>query len=268
MMECAFPKYSDHSDAVKYLDGACLNGGAILDWRLGGGIMVASIQKRRSKQPAKPRRIDVARRAAIGQEKRARTRAALLQAAFQLVGHERGLMTRIEEVCEAAQIARGTFYNYFDSVEELWDALSDELNHEFNRSVVATLSEITSAAERAGFAIRFYLERARRDTQWAWAMVHISARGPIFGQDTYEHAHRTAEEGIASGEFDLPGPNTGRDLQLGTTLAGMVTQLRKPPSSTYAASVARHVLWGMGVPRERVEEIVSKPLPLLTAAPK
>lgn len=206
------------------------------------------------------RKIDIERRAQIGLEKRARTRAMLLEVTFSLLGSEGGLTTRIEEICEAAGVSRGTFYNYFNSVEELYDALSFELNHEFNVKVTDILIQMPTAAERAGSAIRYYLDRAVRDPKWAWAMVHVSASGPIFGADTYRHAQATAEDGIATGEFELTGPNSGRDLQLGATLAAMKTQLTNSPSANYAASVARHVLRGMGVPKDRVEEIVSMPL--------
>lgn len=215
---------------------------------------------------SKPR-IDVERRAQIGAEKRARTRQVLLDAAFTLLGRERGLTTRIEEILEIAGISRGTFYNYFNSMDELFDALQYELNHDFNTAVLKSLADMPLAAERAGYAIRYYLERAREDPKWAWAMVNISAGGMIFGAETYRQAQRTVEEGIESGEFELTGPNSGRDILLGTTLAAMITQLRNPPSSTYPASVARHVLRGMGVPKERVEDIIMRPLVLLEPQP-
>lgn len=222
--------------------------------------MNAPTADRPVRKPAKARKIDVERRAEIGKEKRARTRMTLLEVTFTLLGREGGLSTRIEEICDAAKISRGTFYNHFNNMEELFDALSFELNHEFNVRVTDILMQMPTAAERAGSAVRYYLDRAVKDPKWAWAMVHISASGPIFGADTYQHAQATAEEGISTGEFELTGPNSGRDIQLGATLAAMKTQLKGSPSPTYAASVARHVLRGMGVPRDRVEEIVSKPL--------
>jgi AcrR family transcriptional regulator len=215
----------------------------------------------RAARASRKPKIDVERRAQIGQEKRARTRATVLEVAFSLLGRERGLTTRIDEICEAAGISRGTFYNYFTSMDELFDALSYELNHDFNRAVTAVVGRMPRAADRAGSAIRYYLERARKDPKWAWAMVNISAGGPIFGADTYAHAQRTTEEGIESGEFDLISAESGRDLQLGATLAAMITQLHNPSSPTYPAVVARHVLRGMGVAKKRVEQIISRPLP-------
>lgn len=217
---------------------------------------------RSARKSARPKRnIDVERRAQIGLEKRARTRTTILEAAFKLLGRERGLTTRIEEIIEEAVVSRGTFYNYFNSMDELFEALQYELNHDFNNAVLAAVSDMPDAAARASAAIRYYLARARQDQQWAWAMVNISSGGPIFGVETYRHAQNTVEEGIASGEFELTGPNSGRDMLLGTTLAALITQLRNPPSDTYPVSVARHVLRGMGVPKDRVEEIVARPLP-------
>ena len=212
-------------------------------------------------RPRGLRKADLARRAQIGQERRARTRAQILDAAFVLLGRERGLTTRVEEICGAAGVSNGTFYNHFDGLNDLYAALSYDLNHNFNTAVSSILNEMPSAAERVSAAVRFYLERAVQDAQWAWAMVNISAGGPIFGAETHASAQRTAEEGIASGEFELTGPESGRDLQLGAGLAGMITQLKGPPSPDYASSVTRHILRGMGVPKDRVEAIITQPLP-------
>lgn len=212
-------------------------------------------------KPRAPLNINLERRAQIGQEKRARTRAALLNTAFTLLGRENGRNTRIEEICGESGVSRATFYNYFNNMDEVFSALSDELNHDFNRAVTRIISALPTAAERASAAVRYYLERALHDPKWGWAMVNISAGGPIFGQDTYEHAQATAGEGIATGEFEIPGPHTGRDIQLGTTHAAMITQLRNQPSPTFAASIARHVLLALGVPKARADEVVAQDLP-------
>lgn len=212
-------------------------------------------------KPRAPLNINLERRAQIGQEKRARTRAALLDTAFTLLGRENGRNTRIEEICGESGVSRATFYNYFNNMDEVFSALSEELNHDFNRAVTRIISALPTAAERASAAVRYYLERALHDPKWGWAMVNISAGGPIFGQDTYEYAQATAGEGIATGEFEIPGPQTGRDIQLGTTHAAMITQLRNQPSPTFAASIARHVLLALGVPKARADEVVAQDLP-------
>jgi AcrR family transcriptional regulator len=201
------------------------------------------------------------RRSQEATARRERTRAKLLDAAFRLIGHERGLSVRIEEVCVAAQVSRGTFYNYFSSMDELFAALSFELLHEFNRSVFATMNRMQDSAERTNAAMRYYLERARRDPQWGWAMIHISANGPLFGAETFAHALKTVKEGINRGEFDLKDPEFGRDMILGTVFSSMRRLLRDGGPASVPETVARHILRSLGVAEARVEEIVTRPLP-------
>jgi AcrR family transcriptional regulator len=193
--------------------------------------------------------------------RRERTRRRLLSAAFALLGSERGRSVRIEEICGGAGVSRATFYNYFSSTDELYAALSFDLSHEFNIAVHATMARMQDTAERASAGMRYYLDRAREDPQWGWAMVHISASGPLFGAETAASALATVEEGIASGEFRLEDARIGRDIILGTALAAMITQLRENLSERHARAVARHVLVGLGVSEERARVIADHPLP-------
>lgn len=222
-----------------------------------GDVALTELESRQ-----KPR-IDPVRRAEIGREKRNRTRTAILNAAFDLIGNDHGTSIPIETICAGAGVSRATFYTYFKGVSELIEALGYELSHEFNTAVSKVLSEMTTASERVSAATRYYLQKAVDDPKWGWAMVHISAGGPIFGADTYARANSDVEYGIMKGEFLLPGPNSGRDLILGTGLAAMITQLRDSPSPTFPASIARHCLLGLGVSRARSDEIVARPLPPL-----
>jgi len=199
--------------------------------------------------------------------KRSRTRRRIFEATFQLIGRERGLNTRIEEICAVAGVSRGTFYNYFSSTEELYQTLAVELSHGFNLAVVATLEKIESSAVRTNAAIQHYLKRARRDSAWGWAMVHLSAAGPFFGAESYEACYITVERGIKSGEFDVPHPQYGRDLLLGTILSAMVTTLREGGARTQPRVVAHHLLRALGVPDRKAREIAESPLPEIVAAP-
>jgi AcrR family transcriptional regulator len=207
--------------------------------------------------PAPPRTRDTA-------AKRERTRRRVLDAAFALMGHARGASVRIEEICAEAGISRGTFYNYFSGLEQLFDALSFDLSHEFTLAVLATMARMEDMGARTDAALRYYLERARADPHWGWAMVHISAGGPLFGAETFASALATVEEGIARGEFDVADARVGRDLILGTALAAMIAQLRGDASEAQPRIVSRHILRSLGVADARIAAIVARALPLPT----
>lgn len=207
------------------------------------------------------------RRAQIGQEKRARTRAAILDATFQVIGHENGRLARIEQVTEVARIARPTFYTYFSSMEELFAALSYELSHEFNTAVTTYCRTLNDYADESASAVRYYLHKAAADHKWGWSMVNLSLAGPIFGADTFEAATASVAGGIESGVFKITDVRLGRDLVLGTTLAAMKTVLTGTRLKGYPEMVARQILLGLGVSGARAERMATRALPELVLAP-
>ena len=193
--------------------------------------------------------------------KRERTRKNILEAAFGLIGNEKGLTVRIEEICAAARISRGTFYNYFTSLEQLFEILAIELSHDLNHALVATWDETQSHAEGSNAAIQHYLNYARRDPAWAWAMVHLNAFGPTFGAEAWEACYRAIEKGIEAGEFDIPNATVGRDLMTGTVMATVRTMLRADGDRPRPQTVAYHVLRALGVRDARARAIAEKALP-------
>lgn len=200
--------------------------------------------------------VNVERRAQIGEEKRARTRSKILETAFNLIGREKGRFTLVEEVCQQSGISRGTFYNYFNGVEELFEALCYELSHDFNNAVLALVEEMDSDVERVSAAIRYYLERAITDKPWGWAMVNISISGYIFGIETYKHAESTIRDGLDSGAFKIKNLSLGRDMLLGATFGAMITCLRDEADENYPSEIALEILLGLGVAEKLAAKVV------------
>lgn len=193
--------------------------------------------------------------------KRERTRKKILEAAFGLIGNEKGLTVRIEEICAAAHISRGTFYNYFTSLEQLFEVLAIELSHDLNAALVSTWDETRSHAEGSNAAIQHYLNYARRDPAWTWAMVHLSAFGPTFGAEAWEACYDSIARGIEAGEFDVPNATVGRDLMTGTVMATVRTMLRPGSDRSEPRIVSYHLLRALGVPDGRAKRITNTPLP-------
>jgi AcrR family transcriptional regulator len=208
-------------------------------------------------------KIDIKRRAEIGQEKRARTRARILAATFELFGHENGLFTRVEEICLAAGVTRQTFYNHFGSMDDLREALTYEVTHDFLVAVTNAVLAMPDAAERSAAAIRFYIDKALADPKWGWSMVNISASGIIFGMETYRQAEQTVRDGIERGDFPIRDSRLGRDIILGGSLGAVVTQLREAAGPAFTLETTRGILIGLGVSPHRADEIIRLPLPPL-----
>ena len=207
--------------------------------------------------------IDLERRAQIGAERRARSRTAILVAAFHCFGKEGGHSTRIEDICEEAGLARGTFYNHFNDIDELRYELSEDLTREFDRAVHVVFERITDPVERCAIAIRYYLHTARLNRDWGWAMVNSGVKPQVFGRTVWANSMQSVQEVIDLGRFRLKNARLGRDILMGATSTAMITLARGLADDDYPEDIARHVLISFGLDHATADAMVSSPLPPL-----
>jgi AcrR family transcriptional regulator len=197
----------------------------------------------------------------VGEDRRTKTRAAILRAAFQMLGRPEGRSSRIEEICEAAGVSRATFYNYFNSVEELFKATAFHISHDFNDAVRAVIIRVPGGAIRLAFALRYQMQKTREDPAWGWAMVNLSAGGPIFGEEAYTYATEAIEEGMLTEQFAVASVEVGLDIVMGTTLAAMITLLRSEQGEDYPEVIVKHIYRALGVSETLTQRCVTAILP-------
>ncbi|MBA4353850.1 MAG: hypothetical protein C0409_04090 [Novosphingobium sp.] len=209
-------------------------------------------------------RSDKVRRLELGRQRRARTRARVIAAAFELFGEEDGLYARIEDVVQRAGITRATFYDHFSGMAELREAVTYEVTHDFLTAVTHSVSLLDDPRERVAAAIRFYLHRVRGVPGWARSMINLSANGIIFGAETYRQAELTVVDAMAAGQLTIEDSAVGRDSILGTTIAAIATMLREEKSEDYPEKVVGVILVGLGVEPRSAAEIANRKLPDLS----
>ncbi|MFE9675681.1 TetR/AcrR family transcriptional regulator [Streptomyces sp. NPDC006259] len=121
--------------------------------------------------------------------RRVRTRANLLDAAFQVFAAKGFGRVSIEEVCEAAGYSRGAFYSNFASLDELFFALYRQRADLIARQVADAL-----AGEGPGLDVPASVDRVTEvlllDHDWLLVktdfLVH-AARSPAVAQSLLEH---------------------------------------------------------------------------------
>lgn len=140
------------------------------------------------------------------ERKKERVRRRLYQAALELFP-ERGYDgTSVQEICDRADVAKGTFFNHFPSKEHVLLAYHDEIKLD----VLRVLEEncFTSAAEAVAACFGAWARRITGERAMARIVVrHIFASELLLDADQRldERLHRwlaaRVEEGIASGEL-------------------------------------------------------------------
>ena len=99
-------------------------------------------------------KIDLARRAEIGREKRARTRAQIVEAGLMLLAERPPEALTVDAIVEAAGVAKGTFYYHFQSIEELVAAVGAKLADSFDE--LLTPSRLDDAGSRRAHVLRLH----------------------------------------------------------------------------------------------------------------
>ncbi|MEU1187287.1 TetR/AcrR family transcriptional regulator [Streptomyces sp. NPDC005859] len=124
--------------------------------------------------------------------RRVRTRAKLLDAAFEVFAAKGFGRVSIEEVCEAAGYSRGAFYSNFDSLDELFFALYRQRADLIAEQVSGALAldgpdlDVPAAVDRVTEVLLLDLDWLLVKTDF---LVH-AARAPDVAQTLLEHRTR------------------------------------------------------------------------------
>jgi AcrR family transcriptional regulator len=127
-------------------------------------------------------RVNMERRAEIGREKRARTRAALLDAARDCFSAADGMMVTVDAVTQSAGVAKGTFYLHFNDLSELEAELGDALIAELTERLEPARSSVADPLTRMATGVTVFLGFLATAPDQARLAAHAIATLPNVGR--------------------------------------------------------------------------------------
>src|SRR6516165_4373890 len=127
-------------------------------------------------------KIDPVRRAQIGQEKRARTRAQLVSAASTLFAKHAIEAVTVDDVVTEAGVAKGTFYVHFDDLHTLTAAVADELIETLDEFLQPQRRSVADPLTRVALGCYSFIEKAREDPAWASIVARMASSYPSVGK--------------------------------------------------------------------------------------
>jgi AcrR family transcriptional regulator len=198
-------------------------------------------------------------RVRIARRKRERMRERLLSAASSIFLSARGGDAAIaEDVIKAAGVSRGTFYKYFNSVEEAADEVGRRLADEGVQELITAVSgQEGSPVASAALGAQVLMSRAVVQPGWA---AFVTRSGHLSHDSTYAAAvRRVTLDGRASGDFRFKSIKAAVDFQIGAVMEGMRRLVAgEPHPKAYIAEVAAMALKGLGVDPERADVAAAK----------
>ncbi|MBJ8345200.1 TetR/AcrR family transcriptional regulator [Antrihabitans sp. YC2-6] len=189
-----------------------------------------------------------------GERRREITRRKLLDAGRALIG-ERGVAgLRIQEITELADVALGSFYNYFPAKEDLVEAVVAESLSSLAAATLPAEWDDADPAEVVAAANMRFVQLAGEDPEFARLVVNLVHADDLFLAATYPYARTALERGIDAGRFVVADIEVALTAIIGAALA-LIRELlagRHKPGAELA--FAGLVLASLGLnPREAAE---------------
>src|SRR5918995_7258892 len=173
-------------------------------------------------------RIDLARRAETGREKRARTRAQILEAGAALLAERPLEALTVDVVVEAAGVAKGTFYYHFQSLEELAAAVGEKLGESFDELLAPARLGLSDPVARICFGLTQFLEKAIAEPVWARLVVQSAQNPTEFARSVRANLKMDLIDAKAQGRLGVQDVELAADIVMGIWLQVMRGTLQRP----------------------------------------
>ena len=148
-------------------------------------------------------RVNLERRAEIGSAKRARTRAAILEAARHCYAAASADVT-VDVVMQAAGLAKGTFYVHFKDLAELEAELGAALVAELDERLQPARLAVSDPLTRLATAVTVMLRLLAEQPEQARLAARSAARIPGVGEAVHVRLREDLAAAQAAGRLALP----------------------------------------------------------------
>jgi AcrR family transcriptional regulator len=195
--------------------------------------------------------------------RKAETRAKLVDAARRVFARQGIDATRINQITEEADVGFGSFYNHFQSKEDIVAAVVEQTIAEAGATIDRATSDITDPAEVVAVAHRSLVAWAAANPEFAWLLVRLDTSHDAMLGALGSYAARDLQRGIDAGRFSVEDRNIALVASGGALLAVIRAVLEGRAGQTAGERHAAGVLRMFGLPTNAAAEVAARPLPAM-----
>jgi AcrR family transcriptional regulator len=200
--------------------------------------------------------------ASRAERRRVQTRAALIDAAQRLLIEDR-LGASVLEITQLADVGTGTFYNHFESKEELFRAAVDEALERHGELMDAVAEGVDDPAEEFARSFRLTGRLHRLLPGMSMVLIHRGTEIVMSQRGLAPRALRDIRAAVAAGRFKVDDPELALVAAGGAIIAlGQLLHSQPERDAAQAADVlTRHILQVFGLDEAEAQELCDRPLP-------
>lgn len=206
--------------------------------------------------PAAPAKED--HRVRVARARRERMRAHLLQSVLSAcAGRKLTGATVIEDVVRHAAVSRGTFYKYFDSLDEAVTQLAFELAEQMTADTYNVYDVLDDPVQRTATGFQTFLTRAWIDPEWGGFITHL---GLMDGESGLVSSKVKGDIrlGVETGDYSVVSVDLAADLLMGAKHEAIRRIISGERDPAYIRGVTTMVLRSFGVAGGKAEKAVDR----------
>jgi AcrR family transcriptional regulator len=196
------------------------------------------------------------------ERRKKRTRAALIKAAQDFIAAGR-LNVPVQDISHAADVGVGSFYNHFDSKEQLFQVAVNEVLDAHGAVLDALTADIEDPAEIFATNYRLSGRLLRRRPDMSRVLLNNGLALVTADRGMAPRAKRDIAAAAAAGRFQVSDPQLAVAM-VGGALLGLAQLLHDEPDRDEAETTdqaTEDVLRLLGLSRQQARRICQKPLP-------
>lgn len=194
-------------------------------------------------------------------KRREQTREQLIQAAKTLFARQGVEQTRINEITEEADVGFGSFYNHFESKDDISRAVVSEMAAAHADAIIATTSGIEDSAEVISVAHRYFVRLASQESDWAWLALRLELSHRAILKPLRPYARQDLERAVTTGRLRVPDIDVAIAASGGALIGVMREVLEGRLGEGADVPHAAGVLQMFGLAPDAAVEVASRPMP-------
>lgn len=200
-------------------------------------------------------------RVRTGALRREQTRRRLLAAALRVFAEKGTDAPLIDDFIAAAGVARGTFYNYFSTTQELLDAVTSEMSDSILAEIDKVVLQTADPLQRLATGCLLYMHVGVELPSWGAFVMRTGFRSEAIGKLVDVYMPRDLEMARQAGELDYPSLRAARDLMFSCVNQAILTVIAGQAPREHLREMLALGLRGVGAAVPLAQAMSELPLP-------
>jgi AcrR family transcriptional regulator len=195
--------------------------------------------------------------------RREKSRAALIEAAREMMSVKGVDATTIADITEAADLGFGTFYNHFKSKDEIVDAAMAAMVERLGDEIDQLIAPIEDPFFAQIVAWHQVVQLAVSEPIWGWFVLRSTKTLNMLNEGLMLRFRRDVKKAIDSGDFTVADVIVVANLVGGGVLALVNARLSDVIDDDQVNEGLALLVTHLGITPEKARKLVQQPIPTL-----